>query len=96
MERRFEARRHSPLFRLRLEKGEILRSLRAKAGGQLTTLDRAALFVGENVGGYILFVIGYLYFIFRICIIVLALISLKSMPDSVYDTTWAKNIPSVQ
>jgi hypothetical protein len=98
MERRFEARGQSSSYvsRLKLEKGEILRSLRERAGRQVSTLDRAALFVGHKVGAYQLLAIGFLYLIFRICIIVLALISLRSMPDSVYDTTWAKNIPSVQ
>jgi len=98
MERRFEARRQSGSYvsRLRLERGEIWQSLKKKAGRQVSTLDRAALFVGENAGVYILLATGFLYLIFRIGIIVLALVSLRSMPDSVYDTTWAKNIPSIQ
>ena len=75
---------------------EIWQSLKKKTGWQLSILERAAFFVGVNDGAYVLVAIGFLYFIFRICIIVLALISLRSMPDSVYDATWAKNIPSVQ
>jgi hypothetical protein len=98
MELRFEAQRQSATYvsRLPLERGEILRSLRERAGRQVSTLDRVASFVGANAGAYILLITGFLYLSFRICIIGLALISLRSMPDSVYDTTWAKNIPSVQ
>lgn len=98
MERRFGSRRLSNLdvSHQRLEEEVIWPSLKKRAGGQLSTLDRAASFVSDKLGGYILLVIGFLYLIFRICIIVLALISLRSMPDSVYDATWAKNIPSVQ
>lgn len=98
MERRFESRRRLILevSPLPLEEAEIWQILKKKTGGQMSILDRAAFVVGKELGRYILIVIGFLYFIFRVCIIVLALISLRSMPDSVYDATWAKNIPSVQ
>jgi hypothetical protein len=98
MERRFESWRQSnqDVSRPRVEDVEIWQSLKKKAGGQVSILDRAAFVIGVRFGEYILPAIGFLYFIFRICIIVLALISLRSMPDSVYGATWAKNIPSVQ
>jgi hypothetical protein len=76
--------------------GGDLAKLEKKAGGELSILDRAAVVIGHIVGPSILLTTGFLYFIFRICIIVLVLTSLRSMPDSVYDATWAKNIPSVQ
>jgi hypothetical protein len=98
MERRFESWRQSnrDASSLRLDRGEIWQSLKKKTGGQLSILDRAAVVIGDDVGANILFATGFLYFIFRVCIIVLALISLRSMPDSIYDATWAKNIPSFQ
>jgi hypothetical protein len=101
LEPSFESRRQSNLdFSRRLtlcfQWRQIWQSLKKKTGGQLSILDRAAVVIGDDVGGYLLLASGFLYFIFRICIIVLALISLRSMPDSVYDATWAKNIPSVQ
>jgi hypothetical protein len=100
MEPRFEAwdqkglsGRFSPLG-----EREILQSLREKGGHgrQLSTLDRAAFLVAETLGPRILFILGSLYLVFRLMIIILAFISLRAMPDTVYDTTWAKNIPSVQ
>ncbi|KAN0116864.1 hypothetical protein V8E51_002841 [Hyaloscypha variabilis] len=77
---------------------EILQSLREKSGHgrQLSTLDRAAFLVAKTLGPRILFILGSLYLVFRLMIIILAFISLRAMPDTVYDTTWAKNIPSVQ
>jgi hypothetical protein len=39
---------------------------------------------------------GIVYCAARLSVIVLAFSSLRSMPDSVYVTTWAKNIPDVQ
>ncbi len=98
MEPRIESRRQSnpdnPF--LWLFRGEIWQSLKKKAGGRVSILDRAAFVVDEVLGRYFILAIGFLYLIFRVCIIVLALISLRSMPDPVCDATWAKNISSVQ
>jgi hypothetical protein len=96
MERKCEWRQSSLYAVVLLEWEEIWQSLKKKAGGELSILDRAAVVIGHIVGPFILLTTGFLYFIFRVCIIVLALTSLRSMPDSVYDATWAKNIPSVQ
>ncbi|KUJ13376.1 uncharacterized protein LY89DRAFT_785094 [Mollisia scopiformis] len=49
----------------------------------------------ESVNIAILLTAGIIYCLARLSIIALAFSSLRSMPDSVYKTTWAKDIPNV-
>jgi hypothetical protein len=79
------------------KKWELVRMLKARNGTAFSLLERTAIYLGScRFGEYVLLAAGSLYIIFRLLIIMLSFTSLRAMPDTVYDTTWAKNIPSVQ
>jgi hypothetical protein len=50
---------------------------------------------GSIVHSLLVLAFTTLYMLSRLAVIALALSSLRSMPDGVYKTTWAKNIPSI-
>jgi len=86
-----------PLGGMFLSKLELLKGLRERNGASLSVLERTAFILdARRFGSRVLLVFGSIYVLFRLLIIVLALIGLRAMSDSVYDTTWARNIPSVQ
>ena len=74
---------------------ELTLRLRKRQGTQLSLLEKAAL-DDRQFGSSIFLVVGLIYVVFRLLIILLSFISLRAMPDTVYDSTWAKNLPSVQ
>jgi hypothetical protein len=75
---------------------EILESLSQKKGRNLSCLEKIALGYDKSFFGQLNLLFGLLYVIFHLLIITLSFTSLRAMSDSVYDTTWARNIPSVQ
>jgi hypothetical protein len=80
-----------------LQTDRLIIRLRERTGNALSLLERTALaWEASDRGPYIFLVLGSIYSLFRLLIIVLSFTSLRAMPNSVYDTTWAKNIPSVQ
>lgn len=52
-------------------------------------------FLPSGVNDFVLYTTSVLYCVSRLTILALALSSLRSMPDQVYDATWTMNIPSV-
>jgi hypothetical protein len=50
----------------------------------------------KGVNLVILYITSLIYCVSRLAIIGLAFSCLRSMPDGVYVTTWARNIPAVQ
>jgi hypothetical protein len=50
----------------------------------------------RNVNLAIIYATGIIYCLARFILIGLAFSSLRAMPDSVYQTTWASNIPAFQ
>jgi hypothetical protein len=60
--------------------------------------DRADLFPRKNLLwlSIVLYATGTIYCLARVGIIALAFSSLRSMADSVYETTWTTAIPNVQ
>ncbi|RDW58729.1 hypothetical protein BP6252_13205 [Coleophoma cylindrospora] len=50
----------------------------------------------KHINSGIIYVTGIIYCIARLSIAGVAFSSLRSMPESVYTTTWAQNIPSIQ
>jgi hypothetical protein len=76
---------------------EILESLNERRGRRLSSWEKTVMAFEQGVYGEITgFAFGVLYIGFHLLIIILSFTSLRAMPNSVYDTTWAKNIPSVQ
>jgi hypothetical protein len=75
----------------------LIARLRQRTGNTLSVWEKAVLAWGYNGWGrYLSLALGSLYCISRLLLIILSFTSFRAMPDSVYDTTWAKNIPSVQ
>jgi hypothetical protein len=52
--------------------------------------------LNETVNLYIIYLTGIIYCLARLTIIALLFSSLRAMPDSVYETTWANVIPNTQ
>jgi hypothetical protein len=75
----------------------LVERLRGRNGTHLSFLEKSLCILAvHGFGRWIFLIASFLYIMFRLLIIVLSLISLRAMTDTVYDTTWAKNIPSVQ
>ena len=78
-------------------KWELAKRFRERKFAPFSFLERIAVYLEKgDLPNYAFLVAAFFYIVFRLLIIILSFISLRAMPDTVYDTTWAKNIPSVQ
>jgi hypothetical protein len=75
----------------------LIEELRKRNGKRRSLLEKAVYELERRrIGPWIFLALRLIYVLFRLLIIVLSVTSLRAMSDSLYDTTWAKNIPSVQ